>query len=163
MRSALLFELFRQRAFFDLFCKKSGFVRPTAKRLKLRHYLLKNVHKGIFWRVENHSRTYPAHNLTNLGAFFWSVTMCRTILARRFLLTISTMVEATAGKIRQMLILFGQRILMQPMTAIQANHFADNLLFIFNSAHFSCCVFYFTKRHSYIKSILTSQSHKNCA
>ena len=116
--------------------RNRDFVQPTAKRLKLRHYLLKDVHNGIFWRVENHSRTYPAHNLANLRAFLWSVTMCMAILARRFLLTISTMVEATAGKIRQMLILFGQRIQMQPMTAIQTNHLADNLLFIFNSAHF---------------------------
>jgi hypothetical protein len=113
-------------------------MQPTAKRLKLRLYLPKDVHNGIFWRVENHSRPYPAHNLANLGTFLWSVTMRGAILARRFLLTISTMVEATAGKIRQMLILFGQRILMQPMTAIQANHLANNQLFIFNSAHFSC-------------------------
>ena len=162
MSGALLFFDFLATRFFLVIPikifkekRKPFLTYRRQKRLKLGQYFLEDMLNGIFWRIENHSRPNPTHNLANLSAFLWSITMRWTIFARRFLLAITAMVEAAAGKISQMLIFFGQCILMQSVATIQVYHFADNLLFIFNSAHFLLLSFLFY--------ILPLQSHKNCA
>ena len=91
----------------------------------------------FFWRIEYHSWSYPAHDLTNLFTLLWRITVCRAVLAGSLILSIPAMVETATSEFCQMLVFIRHSVLLQPMTAIKFYHPSDGLLFALYSTRHS--------------------------
>ena len=90
---------------------------------------------GLFGSIPYHSRTSPAHYLTDGFAFFGRIAVGRTILASCLLLAISAMIQTATGKVCQMLVFIRHGILMKMMAAIKLNHLSHSLLLSFYLTH----------------------------
>lgn len=75
-----------------------------------------------FGRIDDHSRTYPAHHFTYLLALLWSIAMDRAFLAYILILAKPAMTQPVVSICYQVLILFWNCVLFQTMTTIQFNH-----------------------------------------